>query len=223
MEMLRKALGIDRWTVFGGSWGSTLAMAYAQAHPERCRALILRGIFLFRKSELDWFLYGIRNVFPEAWRDFVAPIPEAERGDLLTAYYKRLTDPDPAVHIPAARAWSVYDCTCSTLLPNPEAVATFADERLALGLSRITAHYFVHDLRGPHNDLVAGLDRIRHIPTIIIQGRYDMVCPPVNADELAQNWPEAEYHVVADAGHSAMEPGICAQLLAATEKVKTLP
>ena len=144
LERLRGHLGIDRWVVFGGSWGSTLAIAYAEHHPERCRALVLRGIFLCRKSEIDWFLYGLRAIFPEPWRTFSTFIPEAERGDLLTAYHKRLVNPDPAVHMPAARCWSVYEGSCSTLLPNPALVADFASDRVALGLARIEAHYFRH-------------------------------------------------------------------------------
>lgn len=223
MERLREHLGVERWVVFGGSWGSTLALAYAQLYPERCRALVLRGIFLCRRSEVDWFLYGIRTVFPEPWRQFVSLIPEAERADLLAAYYRRLTDPDPAVHLPAARAWSVYEGGCSTLLPNPDTVAAFGEDRMALGLARIEAHYFTHEIRGPADDLVAGINRIRRIPATIVQGRYDMVCPPVSADELARAWPEAHYVVVNDAGHSAMEPGIRAQLVAATERAKRLP
>jgi proline iminopeptidase len=141
MELLRLHLGIDRWVVFGGSWGSTLALAYAQAHPERVRALILRGIFLCRKSEVDWFLYGARSIFPEPWRAFAGFIPEAERKDILDAYYRRLTNPDPAVHMPAARAWSIYEGACSTLLPNPDTVAAFGEDRMALGLARIEAHF----------------------------------------------------------------------------------
>jgi proline iminopeptidase len=222
IELLRHHLGIERWTVFGGSWGSTLALAYAQAHPARVRSLILRGIFLNRKTEVDWFLYGIRMVFPEAWRAFVAPIPPEERGDLLTAYHRRLVDPDPAVHLPAARAWSIYEGACSTLLPNPETVAAFGEDRMALGLARIEAHYFMNEIRPPERDLVAGLGPIRGIPTTIVQGRYDMVCPIASADELARAWPEAKYVVVPDAGHSAMEPGIRTQLVAATEKAKRL-
>ncbi len=223
MEALRRHLEIERWTVFGGSWGSTLALAYALSHPERCRSLILRGIFLCRQSEVDWFMHGIRNVFPEAWRDFVAPIPEAERGDLLPSYYRRLIDPDPAVHLPAARAWSIYDCTCSTLLPDPEAVAAYCSDHLALSLARITAHYFLHEVRRPENDYLNQLDRVRGIPTTIVQARYDMVCPLVSADELARAWPEADYIIVPDAGHSAMEPGTYPQLLATTERMKNLP
>jgi proline iminopeptidase len=222
IEALRSYFAIDRWIVFGGSWGSTLALNYAVSYPARCRALILRGIFLCRQAEIDWFLYGIRQVFPEAWRSFAAPIPEDERGDLLTAYYRRLTDPDPAVHLPAARSWSVYEGACSTLLPSADSAAAFGEDRMALGLARIEAHYFRHEIVAPTNDLVDALGRIRAIPATIVQGRYDMVCPIVTADELARAWPEAEYAVVPDAGHSAMEPGIRAQLVAATERMKRL-
>lgn len=222
MELLRAHLGIERWVVFGGSWGSTLALAYAQAHPERVRALILRGVFLCRQSEVEWFLYGVRTVFPEPWRAFAEFIPAEERSDLLEAYYRRLTDPDPAVHMPAARSWSIYEGACSTLLPNPDTVAAFGEDRMALGLARIEAHFFKHEVRSGPRDLVRGVERIRHIPATIVQGRYDMVCPVVSADELARAWPEAHYVVVPDAGHSAMEPGIRAQLVTATERAKRL-
>jgi proline iminopeptidase len=222
MDALRRHLGIERWMVFGGSWGSTLALAYAEAHPAHCIGLALRGIFLCRRSEVDWFLYGIRSVFPEAWRAFAGFVPEGERGDLLNAYYRRLTDPDPAAHMPAARAWSTYEGACSTLLPSPDTVAAFGEDRMALGLARIEAHYFRHNIIAPEDDLVAHIHRIRHIPAIIVQGRYDMVCPIVSADELARAWPEAEYVVVPDAGHSAMEPGIRSRLVGATEKLRRL-
>jgi proline iminopeptidase len=222
IEVLRRARGIDRWMVFGGSWGSTLALAYAEAHPAHCRALILRGIFLCRKSEIDWFLYGLRTVFPEAWRNFAHFLPEAERGDLLAHYYRRLTDPDPAVHMPAARAWSTYEGACSTLLPSPETVSVFGEARMALGLSRIEAHYFRHGIFLPENSLLANVERIRGIPGVIVQGRYDMVCPIVTADDLVQAWPEAEYVIAPDAGHSAMEPGIRSALVAAVERMKRL-
>ena len=154
IEALRSYFAIDRWIVFGGSWGSTLALNYAVKYPARCRALILRGIFLCRQSEIDWFLYGIRQVFPEAWRSFAAPIPEDERDDLLTAYYRRLTDPDPAVHLPAARCWSTYEGACSTLLPSADGAAAFGEDRMALGLARIEAHYFRHEIVKPDSDLV---------------------------------------------------------------------
>jgi proline iminopeptidase len=222
IEKLREHLGIKSWVVFGGSWGSTLALAYGEFHPERCTGLILRGIFLCRKSEIDWFLYDLRNIFPEAWRAFSDPIPAAERGDLLSAYYSRLTNPDPAVHMPAARTWGTYEGSCSTLMPSPETVAYFAGDVVSLGLARIEAHYFKHDIFLPENYLLANVDRIRNIPGVIVQGRYDAVCPIVSADDLHRAWPEAEYHIIPDAGHSAWEPGICAALVRACEKFKTI-
>jgi proline iminopeptidase len=220
IEALRRELGIQSWVVFGGSWGSTLALLYAETHPEHCSGLVLRGIFLARAAEIDWFLYGIAAVFPEAWRTFSGFIPEAERGDLLVAYHRRLADPDPRIHMPAARAWSLYEGACSTLLPNPETIAAFGEDRLALGLARIEAHFFTQYLFSGGDDLVARIDRVRRLPGIIVQGRYDMVCPIRSADELARAWPEAEYVIVPDAGHSAMEPGIREQLVLATERMK---
>ena len=222
IEKLRVHLGIAGWIVFGGSWGSTLALAYAEAHPERCRGLILRGIFLCRRSEIDWFLYGLRHLFPEAWRAFTDPIPESERGDLLQAYHRRLTNTAPNVHMPAARAWSTYEGSCSTLLPSPETVAYFAGDVVALGLARIEAHYFSNNIFLPDDYLLKNVQRIRHIPGVIIQGRYDAVCPIISADDLHRAWPEAEYIVVPDAGHSAWEPGICAELVRATERFKNI-
>jgi proline iminopeptidase len=220
IEHLRRELGIESWLVFGGSWGSTLALHYAELYPDRCLALILRGIFLARASEIDWFLYGLAAVFPEAWRAFSGFIPEPERGDLLAAYHRRLIDLDPRAHMPAARAWSLYEGACSTLLPNPETIAAFGEDRLALGLARIEAHFFTHHLFSGADDLVARVDRIRHLPAAIVQGRYDMVCPIRSADELARAWPEANYIIVPDAGHSAMEPGIREQLVLASERLK---
>ena len=218
IELLRETLGIARWLVFGGSWGSTLALAYAQAHPERVTGLVLRGIFLGRPQEIDWFLHGMGRFFPDVWRPFAGHLPEAERGDLLGNYYRRLTDPDPEVHLPAARAWSAYEGACSTLLPSPETVAAFADDGMALGLARIEAHYFVNRLFLADGALLDGVERIRDIPAVIVQGRYDMVCPTATADALHQAWPEADYQVIPEAGHSAMEPGIRAALVAATRK-----
>ncbi len=217
MEALRVRLGIDRWLVFGGSWGSTLALAYAQAHPARCLGLVLRGIFLCRKSEIDWFLYGIRTFFPEAQRAFAEFIPEAERGDLLDAYHRRLVDPDPAVHLPAAHRWAVFEASCSTLRPNPELVGAFDSEHAALPLARIEAHYFVNGVFLPDDGLLAGVGRLRGLPAIIVQGRYDAVCPIVTADALARAWPEARYVIVPDAGHSAFEHGIARELVAACD------
>jgi len=221
LETLRRHLGVERWVIFGGSWGSTLALAYGQAHPERCAGFILRGIFLSRQREIDWFLHHIRYIFPEPWRAFRDFLPEAERQDLLTSYYRRLTDPDPAVHMPAARAWSTYEGACSTLLPSPETVAAFGDERVALGLARIEAHYFINKCFLPENALLANVDRLRRIPATIVQGRYDLVCPIATADELARAWPEAEYVIVPDAGHSAIDRGLKGELIAATERLKT--
>ncbi len=220
LEVLRAHLGIERWQVFGGSWGSTLALAYTQIHPERVTGLVLRGIFLCRDREIDWFLYGMRAFFPEVWRAFAGFLPEAERGDLLANYHRRLIDPDPAVHQPAARAWSTYEGACSTLMPSPETVASFAEDRVALGLARIEAHYFVNHIFLPENALLERVGRLAGIPAIIVQGRYDIVCPITTADELHQAWPEATYRVVPDAGHSAMEPGIRKALVAATQDFK---
>ena len=167
-------------------------------------------------------MYGIRSVFPDAWQRFASFVPADERGDLLTAFRRRLDDPDPAVHMPAARRWSLYEGSCSTLLPNAASIEHFGDDVVALGLARIEAHYFAHDSFLPVGGLLAHIARIRHLPCVIVQGRYDMVCPAVSAFDLAAAWPEAELHVVSDAGHSAWEPGIRAQLIAATERFKTI-
>lgn len=222
IERLRESLGIDRWYVFGGSWGSTLALAYGEAHPERCLGFALRGIFLCRPEEINWFLYGVRQVYPDVWKRFADFIPEDERGDLLKAYRKRLEDPDPAIHMPAARQWSLYEGACSTLLFNEENMKHFGDDVVALGLARIESHYFSHDIFLPHGSLLANVNRIRHLPCVIVQGRYDMVCPAVSAYDLKAAWPEAELIVVPDAGHSAWETGIRAHLVATMERFKTL-
>lgn len=222
LETLRRHLGIERWLVFGGSWGSTLALAYAQAHPDRVTGLVLRGIFLCRRSEFEWFLYGMGQFFPEAWQAFAGHLPEAERGDLLAAYHRRLIDPDPTVHLPAARAWSRYEGACSTLLPSPETVAAFGSDTMALGLARIEAHYFVNGNFMAEDALLSGVAKIRHIPATIVQGRYDVICPVVTAEELHRAWPEAGFQVVPDAGHSAMEPGIRRALVAATDRFRSL-
>ena len=220
MELLRVRLGIERWHLFGGSWGSTLALAYAQAHPERTSALLLRGIFLCRQSEVDWFLYGMRTYFPEVWARFSGFIPEAERDDLLRAYYSRLMDPDPAVHMPAARSWSTYEGACSTLMPSPETVAAFGEDSMALGLARIEAHYFVNKIFLPEGALLERTATIRDLPGAIVQGRYDTVCPPATAYDLHRAWPAASFRIIPDAGHSAMEPGTRRALVEATERFK---
>jgi proline iminopeptidase len=220
LERLRAHLGIARWLVFGGSWGSTLALAYAQSHPERVLGLVLRGVFLAREGEIRWFVYEMGNVFPEAWNAFAGFLPETERGDLLAHYYRRLTSPEPSVHMPAAHAWSRYETSCSTLLPDPDLVAHFDEDAVALSIARIEAHYFVHGLFLSERPLLAGIDRIRALPCTIVQGRYDIVCPIRSADDLHRAWPEAEYVVVPDAGHSAREPGIARELVAATDRFR---
>lgn len=220
IETLRRHLGIERWLLFGGSWGSTLALAYAQAHPQRVSGLVLRGIFLGRSAEVDWFMHGIATVFPEAHAAFANFLPPEERSDLLGSYLRRLVHPDPETHMPAARAWSNYEGSCSTLLPVPESVASFAMDRTALGLARIEAHYFTHQLFLPPDGLLGGMQRIAHLPAEIIQGRYDMICPPCTALDLAAAWPAARLTVIPDAGHSALEPGIRRALVSAVERFR---
>jgi len=220
LERLREHLRIDRWMLFGGSWGSTLALAYAEAHPERVLGLVLRGVFLATRAEIDWFMHGMRHLYPEAWRAFAEFLPARERGDLLHSYYARLTNPDPAVHMPAARTWDRYESACSTLIPRADGLARHDDDAAALAIARIEAHYFVHDGFLPDGALLAGVDRIRHLPCTIVQGRYDVICPPVTADALARAWPEADYVVVPDAGHSVREPGITRELVYAVNRMQ---
>jgi proline iminopeptidase len=222
IETLRQFLGIERWLLFGGSWGSTLALAYAQAYPAAVAGAVLRGIFLGRATEVDWFLYGMARVFPDAHAAFAQFLPEAERGDLLGNYLRRLTDPDPLVHGPAARSWSLYEGSCSTLLPSFEAVSTFAQDPTAIGLARIEAHYFAHDLFLPEGGLLAHMATLHGIHGEIVQGRYDMICPAQSAFELAAAWPTARLTLVPDAGHSALEPGVRSALLAALERCRHL-
>lgn len=220
MERLREALGIERWLVFGGSWGSTLSLAYAQAHPERVSELVLRGIFLLRPQEIAWFYqHGASELFPDRWEAYLAPIPPAERDDLLGAYHRRLTGSDPAVAAEAARAWSVWEGATSHLLESSTAVARFGADRFSLALARIEAHYFINGgfLDGPQQ-LLQGVERIRHVPAVIVQGRYDVVCPMATAWELHRAWPEADFRLVPDAGHSAFEPGITHELVTATDR-----
>jgi proline iminopeptidase len=220
LEKLRDYLGIGKWLIFGGSWGSTLGLAYGEAHPSRCLGFVLRGIFLGRQSEIDWFLTSLRQIFPEPWRRFVEMLPREERDDVLRGYLKRLFDPDPRVHLPYARAWSEFEGSCSTLLPNPELVRHFADE--ALGLARLEAHYFAHQCFLAPNQLLANLYRVRHLPASIVQARYDMVCPIASADELARAWPNARYVIVPDAGHSVWEPPVRAAVMREVERFKQL-
>ncbi len=220
MERLRERLGIERWLVFGGSWGSTLALAYSQRHPRAVSELVLRGIFLLRRWELEWFYQcGASRMFPELWQQFLAPIPMDERGDLLTAYHRRLVGGDAREQLEAARAWATWEGATSSLWPNPERATQFGSPEFALAFARIEAHYFVN--RGffeSEDQLLRGVDLIRSIPAVLVQGRYDVVCPPQTAWELHDRWPEAELRMVGDAGHSAYEPGTTSELVAATDR-----
>lgn len=226
LEALRAHLKIERWTVFGGSWGSTLALAYGQAHPARCTRFILRGVFLFSDDEVNWFIgapgQGMGRFFPEARRAFAAAIPEAEHADMLGAYYQRLTDPDSAVHKPAAAAWCAYENACSRLIPTGRGRADNGDPFYsgALAMARIEAHYMINRGFLAPGRLLGAMDVLAKHPAVIVQGRYDIVCPIAAADLLARAWPGAQYRIVSDAGHSSMEPGIRAALVKATEDFK---
>jgi proline iminopeptidase len=221
IERLRAHLGIDRWLVFGGSWGSTLALAYAERHPERVTELVLRGIFLLRRSELEWFYQdplGAGSIFPDLWEAYAAHIPAAEHADMMQAYYRRLTSEDPATRAAAARAWSLWEAATSHLRTNPKYLAKFNRADYAAAFARIEAHYFVHrGFMDPDDQLLRDVPRIRHIPAVIVQGRYDMVCPMRSAWDLHRAWPEARLRIVGDAGHSAFEPGITRELIDATD------
>ena len=223
MEKLRKHLGIEKWQVFGGSWGSTLGLAYAETHPERVTEIVLRGIFLLRKKEIDWFYQeGTSWVFPDVWETFLAPIPEAERGDLVKAYYKRLTSPDAKVRIEAAKAWSIWEGATSRLIQDQAMIDRFGQDDFAEIFARIECHYFVNKGFMEHDDqLLRNIDRVRKIPAVIIQGRYDMVCPFTSAWDLHKAWPEAEFISVPDAGHSLFEFGISKAAVAATDRFAT--
>jgi proline iminopeptidase len=218
LELLREHLGIDRWQVFGGSWGSSLALAYAEKHTERVTELVLRGIFTLRQSELDWFYEGgAAEVYPDNWEGFLAPVPEAERDSLITAYHRLLNDPDPEVHGPAAVAWSTWEASGITLLPQPEVVARFAEPTYALAFARIENHYFVNHGWFEPEQLIRDAPRLRNIPTVIVQGRYDMCTPAVTAWDLHRALPEAEFLMIPDAGHAFDEPGILNALIEATD------
>ena len=226
IERLRTELSIERWLVFGGSWGSTLSLAYAEAHPERVRGLVLRGIFLCRQKEIRWFYQnseGAGAIFPEVWGRFLDLIPEAERGDMLGAYHRRLTSEDEAVRLQAAKTWSIWEASALKLLPDQDLVDQFSEPKLALSLARIECHYFVNNcFFQTDNYLVENVGRIREIPAVIVQGRYDIVCPLMSAWELHKAWPEAEFRVIADAGHSVSEPGIASALVEATDRFRDL-
>jgi proline iminopeptidase len=222
MEKLREHLGVERWLVFGGSWGSTLALAYAESHPDRVTELVLRGIFLLRKWEIDWFYQeGASRTFPDAWEDYLAPIPVAERGNMLQAYYTRLTSSDPAVVLAAAKAWSIWEARTSCLFQDPSVIARMGADEFATAFARIEAHYFIHDgFFEKETQLLDEIGKIRHIPGVIVQGRYDVVCPPESAWDLKRAWPEADLRIVRDAGHSAFEPGNLHELVTATDRFR---
>ncbi|MCP2298496.1 proline iminopeptidase [Nocardia amikacinitolerans] len=219
IEALRAHLGVERWQVFGGSWGSTLALAYAQKHPERVTELVLRGIFLLRRKEIDWYYNGAAgNVYPDEWEKFLAPVPEAERdGDLVEAYHRLLHSPDPEVATAAAIAWSVWEGSTSSLLPHPDRVAETGEPRFALAFARIENHYFRHGGFLEEGQLLRDVGAISHLPVVIVQGRHDIVCPAVSAWDLHRAWPGSQLHIVDDAGHAANEPGIVDRLVRATD------
>jgi proline iminopeptidase len=217
MERIRTELGIDKWVLFGGSWGSTLSLVYAETHPQRVLGLVLRGIFLCRPQEIHWFYQeGANRLFPDYWRDFLAPIPEAERHDLLHAHHRRLTGEDEVARMRSAEAWSVWEGRTATLTPKKEVVDFFSDPRVALSLARIEAHYFVNHIFLKPNQILRDVHKLANIPGVIVHGRYDVVCPIENAWDLHQAWPEARLEIIPDAGHSASEPGIVNALVQAT-------
>ncbi len=218
MEKIRTHLGLDHWQVFGGSWGSTLALAYAQTHPDRVTELVLRGIFTLRREELLWFYQeGASAIYPDAWEDFIAPIPEDERGDMIAAYHKRLTGTDKAVQLEAAKAWSLWEGGTVSLHPSEERMQSFSSDTFAIAFARIECHYFANGGFFERDDqIIAGMDRIRHIPGVIVQGRYDIVTPMATAWALHKAWPKGELKIIQDAGHAASEPGIVDALVRAT-------
>jgi len=217
MERIRTELGIDKWVLFGGSWGSTLALVYAETYPERVRGLILRGIFLCRPQEIHWFYQeGANRIFPDYWQDFLAPIPEDERHDLLHAHYRRLTGADELARMRSAEAWSVWEGRTATLKPKKEVVDFFSDPHVALSLARIEAHYFVNNIFLPSGQILRDAYKLKNIPGVVVHGRYDIVCPIENAWDLHRAWPEAQLKIVPDAGHSASEPGNVNALIEAT-------
>lgn len=218
IERIRGFLGIERWLVFGGSWGSTLALAYAETHPERVSGLVLRGIFLCRPHEIQWFYQqGANRLYPDYWEEFVDPVPPAQRHDIVRAYHALLTGDDELQRLKAARAWSVWEARTATLLPNDDVVDHFADSRVALSLARVECHYFVNDAFLQPDQLLRDAGRLAQIPGTIVHGRYDTICPVENAWQLRRAWPGSELRIVPDAGHSAAEPGIRSALVEATD------
>jgi len=217
MEAIREHLNIDKWVLFGGSWGSTLALLYAETHPARVAGLILRGIFLCRKREIDWFYQeGASRMFPDAWQEFSKPIPKDQRHDMVSAYYIRLTGDDELARMAAAKAWSVWEGRTATLKHSKAVLNHFGNPHTALSLARIECHYFMHNSFLEDNQLLRDAHRLKDIPGVIVQGRYDVICPMESAWELHLAWPEAEFNIIPDAGHAASEPGIINALIKAT-------
>jgi proline iminopeptidase len=220
MEVVRHFLGIDRWLLFGGSWGSTLSLVYAQAYPDCVSGLVLRGIFLCRPQDIQWFYQcGASRVFPDYWEDFLAPIPEEQQGDLVSAYYRKLTSTNELEQIQAAKAWSIWEGRCATLHPNPRVVEHFGHPHVAIALARIECHFFMNNAFLEPDQIVRNAPNLRDIPGIIIHGRYDMVCPLDNALALSKAWPEAELRIIRDAGHSASEPAIVDALMRGVDEI----
>lgn len=221
IEKLRQHLGISKWAVFGGSWGSTLSLSYAVKHPDRCKSLILRGIFLLRESEIRWFYQeGASHIFPDAWEKYLNEIPEDERHNMVEAYYKRLTHDDEKIRISAARAWATWEAATSKLFQDQQYLHHFGDTKVAEAFSRIECHYFINKgFMKSDGWLLTQIDKIRHIPAAIVQGRYDVVCPLTSAWALHCQWPEAEFHIIPDAGHSMTEPGIRSKLIEITDQI----
>jgi len=224
IEKIRNHLSIDNWVVFGGSWGSTLSLAYSQTYPNSCKGLILRGIFLVRKKEIDWFYQeGANNIFPDRWESFLAPIPIEKRDNLMQAYYEILTGDDHFKKIEAAKAWSTWEGSTVRLMQDENFISDFSDEKFAEAFARIECHYFMNNCWfNSNNHLIENVDKIRHIPGVIIHGRYDIICPVVQAWDLHQAWPEADLHIIPDAGHSIFEEGIKDKILEYTEKFSSL-
>ena len=224
IEKIRNHLSIDNWVVFGGSWGSTLSLAYSQTYPNSCKGLILRGIFLVRKKEIDWFYQeGANNIFPDRWESFLEPIPVEKRDNLMQAYYEILTGDDHSKKIEAAKAWSTWEGSTVRLMQDENFISDFSDEKFAEASARIECHYFMNNCWfNSNNHLIENVDKIRHIPGVIIHGRYDIICPVVQAWDLHQAWPEADLHIIPDAGHSIFEEGIKDKILEYTEKFSSL-
>lgn len=223
IETIRRHLSIEQWILFGGSWGSTLSLVYAQTHPNRVSAMILRGIFLTHSQDMEWFFgwSGARLVYPDYWEDFIAPLPADQRHNIIISYYELLNDPNEIARLQAAKAWALWEARCATMQPNKAIIDFFTNPHTALSLSRIECHYFIHDAFLEHNQILRNMHLIEHIPSVIIHGRYDLICPLENAWQLHQRWPNSELQIIRDAGHAGSEPGILDALIRATNEMVT--